>query len=93
MKLRRSKQTPHAGTFDAWLEYGWDRGWCGPPVCVDHDGVPMTTEESDLVWDGEEICVFIIRLYEDAETKQAVEEAHSPSQWRASNRDWKPSEA
>lgn len=91
MKLRRSKRSQiDLSTSQSWLEYGWSRGWCGPAVCVDHDGVPMTEEESELVWDGEEICVFIVRLYEDLETKQAVEEAHAPSQWRASNNNWKP---
>lgn len=39
----------------------------------------MTAGEED----EDEPCVFIVRLYEDADIKQEVEANHSPSRWRA----------
>ena len=33
--------------FDLWLKYGIEQGFCGPPVCYTHDGIP-TSEEEDL---------------------------------------------
>jgi hypothetical protein len=71
--------------FNEWLQYGLTQGWCGPAVCEPHDGVPMSNEEIESYNDGEDPCVHIIRLYESVEQKEAVEEAHSPSVWRATN--------
>ena len=70
-------------SFDEWLRYGYNKGWCGPDVCYTHDGLPATIEEEDD-WESEP-CIHIIRLYEDLKVKSAVEDNHSPSQWRASN--------
>lgn len=72
-------------SFDEWLRYGYNKGWCGPDVCYSHDGLPSSVEE-DADWDdGGDPCVHIIRLYEDLTVKASVEENHSPSKWRASN--------
>ena len=71
-------------TFDEWLQFGFENGWCGPDVCATHDGTPLSDEECD----EDEPCVHIVRLYDSLETKRAVEEAHSPSVWRASNKGW-----
>lgn len=67
--------------FEDWMAYGITKGWCGPPVCYTHDGLPMTEEEfstDDL--DG--FCIHIVRMYEDGEMKKEIEENHSPSTWR-----------
>lgn len=72
--------------FEEWLKIGYDNGWIGAPVCYTHDGLPTTSAEEDEFFGGGEPCVHIIRLYEDEDVKRGVEEAHSPSQWRASNR-------
>lgn len=64
--------------FDEWLRTGIAQGWCGPAVCYTHDGLPMSEEEAD----DEDMCVHVIRLYADEETKQKVEYFHSPSNWR-----------
>jgi hypothetical protein len=72
-------------SYEDWLKIGLLQGWCGPSVCETHDGVPMSQTEIDAYEDGEDPCVHILRLYEDAEQKAAVEEAHSPSIWRATN--------
>ena len=70
--------------FDQWIKVGYDNGWCGPAVCYTHDGLPTTADEDEELAELDP-CVHIIRLYEDAAVKAAVEENHSPSQWRASN--------
>ena len=67
--------------FDDWLELGIERGFCGPPVCSTHDGIP-TSEEEDLEWEEYDPCVHVIRPYSGPEHKAAVEENHSPSTWR-----------
>lgn len=65
-------------SFDEWMAYGIDQGWCGPPVCNTHDGLPLSQKEYDL----EDECIHIVRLYEDKEMKEQIEENHTPSLWR-----------
>jgi hypothetical protein len=67
--------------FDDWLALGIERGFCGPPVCSTHDGIP-TSEEEDLEWEEYDPCVHVIRPYTGPDHKAAVEENHSPSTWR-----------
>lgn len=76
-------------TFNEWLKYGWDQGWCGPDVCVVHDGLPLSDFETESWYDGDDCCIHFIRLYEDDSIRKAVEEGHSPTNWRASNLGWK----
>ena len=71
-------------TFDEWLQEGISLGFCGPTICNTHDGLP-TSEQEDVEFEESDPCIHILRLYEDKETKVAVEENHSPSVWRASN--------
>jgi len=75
--------------FDQWLQYGYKKGWCGPPVCEIHDGLPTTIFEDEELFEGNDPCIHVVRLYEDNEHKQAVEANHTPSIWRASNLRWK----
>ena len=72
-------------TFEDWLKYGYVKGWVGAPICYTHDGLP-TTEEEDAEFEESDPCIHILRLYYDKDEKRGVEENHSPSQWRASNR-------
>ena len=69
--------------FDTWIRQGMAQGWCGPPVCFTHDGLPASEAEDN---DNGDPCLHIIRLYQDAEAKTAIEANHSPSVWRATNR-------
>lgn len=78
----------HEFTAEQWLEYGYKRGYCGPPVCVMHDGLPTSEGEAFLLDGDDDPCMHIIRLYEDLEMKAEVEKEHAPSVWRASNRGW-----
>ena len=69
--------------FEEWLQFGFDQGWIGPPVCYTHDGMPMTDLEEAELDAGYDPCMHLIRLYEDTTAKSSVEQNHSPSQWRA----------
>jgi len=66
---------------DEWLNYGVEQGFCSPPVCYTHDGLPTTFEE-DESWDEDEPCVHIIRPYHTEAHRLEVEDNHSPSVWR-----------
>jgi len=68
-------------SFNEWMSYGIEQGWCGPPVCYVHDGLPFTDEEFSLD-DLDTTCIHIVRMYEDEDMRVAVEENHSPSTWR-----------
>jgi len=71
-------------TFDEWISYGIGKGWCGPPVCYTHDGLPMSEQEYAEFDEGQDPCTHVVRMYEDIDMKKNIEENHSPSQWRNS---------
>lgn len=68
--------------YDLWLQYGLERRWIGPAVCLTHDGYPQTEAEDDAWNEGDDPCLFMHRLYDSAETADAVEANHPPSVWR-----------
>lgn len=68
--------------FQEWLELGIKNNWCGPAVCYTHDGMPVSKEEDEEFERGEDPCMHVLRLYEDVDMKNSVEEFHSPSVWR-----------
>ena len=76
-------------TFDEWAEHGWRQGWCGPPLCLAHNGFPFSEEEDDWYVDGGDPCSHFIRLYEDKIQRLDVERNHEATNWRASNMGWK----
>ena len=67
--------------FDHWMKYGIEQGFCGPPVCSTHDGIP-TSQEEDLEWDFSDPCIHVIRPYTGEGHKESVEDNHYPSVWR-----------
>ncbi len=69
-------------SFDEWVKLGVSNNFIGPPICSTHDGIPMTQQEEEQFEDGDDPCIHILRLYDTIETKQSVEETHSPSIWR-----------
>jgi len=71
-------------SFDEWQSYGIKKGWCGPPVCYTHDGLPMSEQEMQEFDEGLDPCMHIVRMYEDIDMKKEIENNHSPSQWRNS---------
>jgi hypothetical protein len=70
--------------FDEWMSYGIKKGWCGPPVCSTHDGLPMSEQEDAEFGEGQDPCIHVVRMYDDIDTKEEIENSHSPSQWRNS---------
>jgi len=75
-------ETVKGPSFEEWMAYGIGQGWCGPPVCYVHDGLPTAPEEDDEFDEGGDPCIHVIRMYESDEQKKSIEDAHSPSQWR-----------
>jgi len=50
-------------TFDEWLKYGVDNGFCSEQVCDTHEGLPIADEEIELYDDGEtDLCAYVVRL-------------------------------
>jgi len=49
-------------TFDEWLSYGIEQGYCSKEVCETHDGVPMTDYEADQFDEGYDPCLHVVRL-------------------------------
>lgn len=81
--LYNEQAANHQGPeFDEWLRYGILHGWCGPAVCYTHDGVPMSAVEDDHFINGGDPCIHVVRLYEDQETREAVEAFFTPYGWR-----------
>ena len=65
-----------------WLEFGIREGFCSPPVCSTHDGIPTTPDE-DEEWElGGDPCTHVIRPYVDDAERAAVEENFAPAKWR-----------
>ncbi len=66
----------------AWIVYGQNMGWCSPPVCETHDGMPLTEAEDEEFIQGYDPCITVVRLYDDQQHRKDVEEYHSASLWR-----------
>lgn len=75
-------------TFDEWIKLGYDEGFCSPPVCAIHDGLPTTAYEDSETDEALEPCVFVSRLYDSILKKKEVEANHAPSVWRAVELGW-----
>lgn len=51
--------------FYDWRDYGIKAGWIGQPVCVTHDWFEVTDEESGILDEDGEICIFASRYNEE----------------------------
>jgi hypothetical protein len=69
-------------TLEEWLEIGLQAGFTSPPVCMNHDGFPTTITEDAEMLDGSDPCVFLMRLYESEEHKEAIEANCPATKWR-----------
>jgi hypothetical protein len=74
--------------FDTWARIGYESGWCSPPMCYIHDGLPVTATEDEELADGNDPCVHIVRLYENADQKKGCEANNAAAVWRAENLGW-----
>ena len=75
-------------SFDEWIKFGYDMGYCSPPVCSTHDGVPSTALEDEIWEQGDDPCLHVVRLYNGIEEKKSVEANYSPATWRATELGW-----
>lgn len=49
-------------SFEAWLQYGVDSGYCSEQFCDTHDGPPMH-ESEEFAWEeGGDPCLHMVRL-------------------------------
>lgn len=55
-----------------WIKKGVEEGWCGPPMCHEHDGRPPENPE-------EHACPIYIRIYKTIDEMEYVEENHPNS--------------
>lgn len=74
--------------YSEWIKLGFDNGFCGPPVCEMHDGIPHTAKEDEQVNDGLDPCINVLRLYDEPNLKAEVEDFHSSSTINATNQGW-----
>lgn len=80
--FRKKNRRQYRPDFNEWINEGMSRGWCGPPVCHTHDGLPLSDIESVELNEFDDICIHIVRLYSSDFEKFDVESDHSPSIWR-----------
>ena len=74
--------------FDTWARVGYENGWCSPPMCYTHDGLPVTAGEDEDMNEGHDPCIHIVRLYESVEQKKSCEAMNPAAVWRATNQGW-----
>ena len=49
---------------EAWIKAGIDAGYCSALVCSTHAREDyLTTEEAELLLDGEDPCAFVLRVW------------------------------
>ncbi len=49
--------------FRAWLADGIRRKWISEARCETHEGVVLSDAEYNLIEDGEDICINVVRIY------------------------------
>lgn len=50
-----------------WYMIGKKNGWCSEIFCHTHDGIPLTDSEMDQFDDGDDPCIFAIRVNDTSE--------------------------
>jgi hypothetical protein len=72
-------------TQHEWIAMGIRRGWCGPPVCVIHDGIPATHDETEQLDEGLDPCIHMMRPYHDSIEQLVIEDNHPETNARKRN--------
>ena len=75
-------------TLEQWLEIGLKAGYTSPPVCMVHEGLPTSITEDAELLDGTNPCIYLMRLYESSEHKEAVEANVPATKWRNPYREY-----
>jgi hypothetical protein len=50
--------------FREWLQYGFDNEFCSDISCSTHDLIYLTEEETIELMNGEDPCIFVVRVQE-----------------------------
>ena len=45
-----------------WIQEGIDKGYCSDICCDTHDPNYITEQESINRWEGNEDCIFVVRI-------------------------------
>jgi len=53
-------------SFDHWLKFGIEQGFCGEGLCIQHEGTPFTPDEEQRYENGDDPCVPVVRVFPDA---------------------------
>ena len=49
-------------SFDHWLKFGIEQGFCGEGLCIQHEGTPFTRDEEQRYENGDDPCVPVVRV-------------------------------
>ena len=47
-----------------WIKEGVDKGFCSDAVCSTHSVDYLRESEAEAMWEGEDPCVFVLRLWD-----------------------------
>lgn len=75
--------------FDEWIRFGFEQGFCSPPVCATHDGIPTSRVEDEETEEGIDGCWHVVRLYDDVAHRKAVEANSFAVTYRLTELGWK----
>jgi hypothetical protein len=50
--------------FNEWMKFGYEKGWISDVFCNTHDGGPLTDDEQQEWDEGEDPCMFCVRVNE-----------------------------
>ncbi len=51
-------------SIKTWVRFGVEHGWCSPLVCSTHSVDYLTEEELEAMWDGDDPCAFVLRVWD-----------------------------
>lgn len=60
-------------TREQWIQYGVRQGFCSAPFCNTHEGPPLADTEYEIFDEGNDPCVFAIRIGTQAEWEEEAE--------------------
>ena len=69
-------------TVNEWLQTGINNKWIGPAICATHDGIPSSPQEEQQWENGQDPCQHILRLYENEQTANTINNHYTPYKHR-----------
>jgi hypothetical protein len=68
-------------SFEEWVRIGIENNYSGPPVCYTHDALPMSDAEGRQWLENPDICLLVMRVYDDDIQARQVQEGHEPTRY------------